>query len=116
MTMLSRVFPGPLRAAAAMRCDWLLAPWLLGGVLLGAIAIASLPAARADNAWFGCMPLWLLGMPLASLAALALANARGASHRAASFAETAVPRRRAGMAQARRHGRIAVKARLPRAA
>lgn len=51
-----------------------LAPWLLGALFLGAIAVLSLPAARADSAALGWMPLWLLGMPLASLTALALAR------------------------------------------
>src|SRR3546814_7155766 len=48
-----------------------LATWLLGALFLGVVAMLSLPAARADSAAFGWMPLWLLGMPLASLAALA---------------------------------------------
>src|SRR3546814_16039274 len=51
-----------------------LATWLLGALFLGVVAMLSLPAARADSAAFGWMPLWLLGMPLASLAALAAAR------------------------------------------
>ena len=48
-----------------------LAAWLLGALFLGAVVLLSLPAARAASATFGWTPLWLLGMPLASLAALA---------------------------------------------
>src|SRR3546814_19748100 len=44
-----------------------LATWLLGALFLGVVAMLSLPAARADSDAFGWLPLWLLGMPLASL-------------------------------------------------
>lgn len=54
---------------------------VLGGVVfLALVAISTLPAARGTSAWFGPMPLWLLGMPLASIAALALS--RRTPHRA----------------------------------
>lgn len=34
---------------------------------LGVTLVLAVPAARGYNAWFGWMPLWLLGMPLAAL-------------------------------------------------
>ncbi|HRN61760.1 MAG TPA: hypothetical protein PK743_10410 [Luteimonas sp.] len=40
---------------------------LLGALFLGAIAMLSLPAARGTSAALGWMPLWLLGLPAASL-------------------------------------------------
>ena len=93
-----------------------LAAWLLGALFLGAIAVLSLPAARADSAAFGWMPLWLLGMPLASLAALA------ASHlplrlprRRMPDSSPAMRRRRPGTTQARRRAAPA-RTRLPHAA
>jgi hypothetical protein len=35
-------------------------------VILGALAILLVPAARGRSDWFGFLPLWLLGMPLAA--------------------------------------------------
>lgn len=35
-------------------------------VILGALAVLLIPAARGSSAWFGWLPLWLLGMPLAA--------------------------------------------------
>ncbi|MFO1474797.1 MAG: hypothetical protein U1F20_10045 [Lysobacterales bacterium] len=35
-------------------------------VILGALAVLLLPAARGSSDWFGFLPLWLLGMPLAA--------------------------------------------------
>ena len=35
-------------------------------VILGALAVLLLPAARGISDWFGFLPLWLLGMPLAA--------------------------------------------------
>ncbi len=37
---------------------------------LGAAVVLLVPAARGSSAWFGFMPLWLLGMPLTALWAL----------------------------------------------
>lgn len=75
---------------------------LLSGLLfLGAVAIVSLPAARA-SASFGWMPLWLLGLPAASLAtARILAWSRRGDAPAPSSAPAC--RRRAAMAVSRRH-------------
>lgn len=55
--------------------EWPLAHCLLGALFVGVIAVLSLPAARADSTTLGWMPLWLLGMPLASLCALAFMHA-----------------------------------------
>ena len=35
-------------------------------VILGALTVLLLPAARGSSDWFGVLPLWLLGMPLAA--------------------------------------------------
>jgi hypothetical protein len=35
-------------------------------VVLGALAVLLVPAARGHSDWFGFLPLWLLGMPLAA--------------------------------------------------
>ena len=35
-------------------------------VILGILAVLLIPAARGSNAWFGWLPLWLVGMPLAA--------------------------------------------------
>ncbi|HVI58609.1 MAG TPA: hypothetical protein VM619_06995 [Luteimonas sp.] len=77
------------------------AHWLLGALFLGAIIVLSLPAARADSAAFGWMPLWLLGMPLASLAALAATRLR-LPRRRMPDSSPAMRRRRPGTTQARR--------------
>ena len=74
---------------------------LVGVAFLGLVAIASLPAARGAGP-VGWMPLWLLGMPLAALAALVLAQRRGRDPVAAAPASPAAARRRARPAQARR--------------
>lgn len=39
-------------------------------VILGTLAVLLIPAARGSNAWFGWLPLWLVGMPLAAWWAL----------------------------------------------
>lgn len=39
-------------------------------VLVGATLVLAVPAARGASAWLGALPLWLLGMPLASWWAL----------------------------------------------
>ncbi|GAB3310107.1 hypothetical protein [Luteimonas notoginsengisoli] len=93
-----------------------LAAWLLGALFLGAIAVLSLPAARADSAAFGWMPLWLLGMPLASLAALAAARLPlRLPRRRMPDSSATMRRRRPGTTQARRRA-VPARARLPHAA
>ena len=39
---------------------------LLHAVILGALAVLLVHAARGSSPWFGWLPLWLLGMPLAA--------------------------------------------------
>lgn len=75
---------------------------LLGAAFLGLVAMLSLPAARGAGP-VGWMPMWLLGMPLAALAALVLADLRprGRALCRQTLAPSA-PRRRARPAQARR--------------
>ena len=73
---------------------------LIGAAFLGLVAIVSLPAARGAGP-VGWMPLWLVGMPLAALAALALADLRGRVPQATTASPSAA-RRRARPAQARR--------------
>jgi hypothetical protein len=111
MTNASTPFPRANTVAEAMPSP---AHWLLGALFLGAIAVLSLPAARADSAAFGWMPLWLLGMPLASLAALAATRLR-LPRRRMPDSSPAMRRRRPGTVQARRR-REAMPRRLPRAA
>ena len=35
-------------------------------VTLGTLAVLLVPAARGSSEWFGWLPLWLVGMPLAA--------------------------------------------------
>ena len=35
-------------------------------VILGTLAVLLIPAARGSSDWFGWLPLWLVGMPLAA--------------------------------------------------
>ena len=35
-------------------------------VILGTLAVLLIPAARGASAWFGWLPLWLVGMPLSA--------------------------------------------------
>ena len=76
---------------------------LLGLAFLGLVAMLSLPAARGAGP-VGWMPMWLLGMPLAAFAALALAErfTRAGTRAAAAPVAAAASRRRARPAQARR--------------
>jgi hypothetical protein len=100
MATADRMFT--LHAAAATEDAPSLAPWLLGALFLGAIAVLSLPAARADSDALGWMPLWLLGMPLASLAALVATRLR-LPRRRMPDSSPAMRRRRPGTSvQARR--------------
>ena len=39
---------------------------LRNAVILGALAVLLVPDARGSSPWFGWLPLWLLGMPLAA--------------------------------------------------
>ena len=65
-------------------------------VILGTLAILFIPAARGSSEWFGWLPLWLVGMPLAAWWSL-----RGFP--LPQMAMARVPRRR--RAQALRRGR-----------
>ena len=65
-------------------------------VILGTLAILFIPAARGGSEWFGWLPLWLVGMPLAAWWSL-----RGFP--LPQMAMARVPRRR--RAQALRRGR-----------
>lgn len=88
---------------------------LVGVAFLGLVAIASLPAARGAGP-VGWMPLWLLGMPLASLAALAAARLHlRLPRRRMPDSSPAMRRRRPGTTQARRRPAPSAP-RLPRAA
>jgi hypothetical protein len=91
---------------------------LLGALFLGVIAMLSLPAARVDSAALGWMPLWLLGMPLASLGALAALHAvrLRLPRRRMPDSSAAMWRRRSGTVQARRRGADAKHPLLSRAA
>ncbi len=67
---------------------------------LGAVVVLLVPAARGSSAWFGFVPLWLLGMPLAALWALHRFRVPPLFARAATSLR-ASRRRRAGQAQRR---------------
>lgn len=114
---MTTVHPSPARADAASAADPRLAPWLLGALFLGAVAMLSLPAARADSVALGWMPLWLAGMPLASLCALALTHIHRLRlpRRRKPDSSPVLRRRRPGTVQARRR-RQATTQPLPRAA
>lgn len=60
--------PPPSRIAHAPAALVLIEQALLGLVALAAVALVSLPAARAANATFGCLPFWLLALPLSAWA------------------------------------------------
>lgn len=93
---------------------------LLGLLFLAAIALLALPAARGASASVGLLPLWLPGMPLAGLLALAAARAVEARspRRRGPVASSATPqqRRRPAMPQARRRSDGLAPARLARVA
>jgi hypothetical protein len=67
-------------------------------VLIGAALVLAVPAARGHNSWLGALPLWLLGMPLASWWALH----RFRLPRWPQPVATSARRRRTGNGQARR--------------
>jgi len=104
-----------LQPAAATDGAPSLVPWLVGAVFLGAVTVLSLPVARADSAALGWMPLWILGMPLASLAALAAARLR-LPRRRMPDSSPAMRRRRPGTTVQARRIVARPHARLPRAA
>jgi hypothetical protein len=103
---------------AAGSADPRLVQWLLGALFLGAISVLSLPAAQADSAALGWMPLWLLGMPLASLGALAVVHVvrLRLPRRRMPDSSTAVRRRRPGTSVQARRTVATPRARWPRAA
>lgn len=95
----------------------LLAAVLGGALFLGALALVSLPPLRAGAFALGAAPLWLLGMPLASLAALAVRPLATLSRRRsqASSSSPGLRRRRPSTPQARRRAPTP-RPRLPHAA
>ena len=70
-------------------------------VILGTLAILFIPAARGGSEWFGWLPLWLVGMPLAAWWSL-----RGFP--LPQMAMARVPRRRRAQALRRGRGRRAM--------
>lgn len=102
------------RTTVAVRPDPRLVQCLVGALFLGLVAMLSLPSARGDNAGFGMVPLWLLGMPLAALLALYLRSQAGTPR----LAPMRNPRRGRGIAdlQGRRRGAVPKRTRLPRVA
>jgi hypothetical protein len=105
-TMEAATRPDPEHAMRTLQphsnatCDRRLELAMRRIVLVGAALVLAVPAARGDSVWLGALPLWLLGMPLASWWAL---------HRFRlphwpQPATTSARRRRSGAAQARRRG------------
>ena len=70
-------------------------------VILGTLAILFIPAARGGSEWFGWLPLWLVGMPLAAWWSL-----RGFP--LPQMTMTRMPRRRRAQALRRGRGRRAM--------
>lgn len=81
-------------------------------VLLSTLLVLAVPMARGHSAWFGPLPLWLLGMPLLSWWALH----RFRLPRPAQPRVMRSGRRRRGAAQARRRPDGRREHRLPQAA
>ena len=77
-------------------------------VILGALAVLLVPAARGSSAWFGWLPLWLLGMPLAAWWSLRRFPLPTLALR--------LPRRRRAQARRRRGHRVAAALRVTRRA
>src|SRR5690606_12803131 len=114
--MTTTTLPFPRKTDARDAAVPPLAVWLLGALFLGVVALLSLPSARAASGAFGWTPLWLLGMPLASLAALAASRLfLRLPRRRMPDSSPAMRRRRPGTTQARRPA-APVRQRLPRAA
>lgn len=84
----------------AIESDPRLESGLRRAVLIGALLVLAVPSARGHSLWFGALPLWLVGMPLASWWALHRFRLPQAMTRTATGAGWR--RRRAGRAQARR--------------
>lgn len=76
----------------------------------GALLVLALPVARGYSFWFGALPLWLLGMPLASWWALHHFRLPRWPHTVTTDAGTG-RRRRAGTVQAWRRGACLVRGR-----
>ena len=70
-------------------------------VILGTLAILFIPAARGGSEWFGWLPLWLVGMPLAAWWSLRWFPLP-------QMAMARVPRRRRAQALRRGRGRRAM--------
>ena len=70
-------------------------------VIIGTLAILFIPAARGGSEWFGWLPLWLVGMPLAAWWSL-----RGFP--LPQMAMARMPRRRRAQALRRGRGRRAM--------
>ena len=70
-------------------------------VTLGTLAVLLIPAARGSSEWFGWLPLWLVGMPLAAWWSL-----RGFP--LPQMAMARMPRRRRAQALRRGRGRRAM--------
>lgn len=89
-----------LQPHSTVSCDRRLDLAMRRIVLIGTALVLAVPAARGDSTWLGALPLWLLGMPLASWWALH----RFRLPRWPQPAATSARRRRSGSAQARRRG------------
>ncbi|MCL1634887.1 hypothetical protein M2650_09620 [Luteimonas sp. SX5] len=104
------VFAANPTRRAASAADPELDRLLKQAVLIGLIVVLALPTARGYSAWFGWVPLWLLGMPLTAWWAL---------HRfrlPQRAVEGAPAMRRRPRVQARRRFQAAAPHRLSRAA
>ena len=101
----------PVSHQSTSAADPRLEQLLRRSVLVAGLLVLCVPLARGDSAWFGSIPLWLLGMPLVSwwsLHRFRLPRPRRAA--------TGTGRRRGRAPQARRHGGNRAGSRLARAA
>ncbi|MDR1075703.1 MAG: hypothetical protein LBL59_05235 [Xanthomonadaceae bacterium] len=57
-------------ARSRTRAHSLLEPGVAGMAALGMLLVLLVPSARGHSLWFGWLPLWLVGMPLAAWWAL----------------------------------------------
>jgi hypothetical protein len=76
---------------------------------LGILAVICIPTLRGSSEWFGALPFWLIGIPLANLLILRWRNVLGASR--ATFAQL---RRRHAKAARHRVTRAGKKPRIVR--
>lgn len=76
--MTARIHTARIHSAthAAAGIDWP-ARVVLALMFLAVVAMLSLPQARAANATFGVLPLWLAGLPATAWLALATVRRRG---------------------------------------